>query len=93
MPTFGSTRQIRKVSLALALDPGVARWWGGRRGARLTSDEPPSDPGPALMLRQRVVELVSDAMESGKFSPGDGREIVMLVVVADLVGARTSSEL
>lgn len=36
------------------------------------------------MLRQGVVELVGDLVQGRELGPGDGGEIVVLVVVADL---------
>ena len=38
------------------------------------------------MRRQRFVEFTGDAVQRVQACPGDGREIVMFVVQADVVG-------
>jgi hypothetical protein len=53
---------------------------------RRTCDEPPSNARPRLVLRQRVVKLARKLPQRRQPSPGDGGEIVVLVVVADVVG-------
>lgn len=48
--------------------------------------ELPDDTDPALVIRQIVVELVSDTIELRQSGPRHGREIVVLVMQSDVVG-------
>lgn len=51
----------------------------------LIQDERPDDPDPAAVTRERLIELFRDAVKLMKPRPRDGREIVVLVVQADIV--------
>lgn len=52
----------------------------------LVEDEAPDDVDPALVAGELVVELAGDLVEPGQAGPGDGGEVVVLVVEADVVG-------
>jgi len=51
----------------------------------LVPDKLPHDVNPALVYRQVVVELVRDAIERGQAGPRNRREVVVLVVQADII--------
>lgn len=48
-------------------------------------DKVKSDHGPTLVVREGVVEVACELLESWKTSPGDGGEVVVFVVVSDLL--------
>lgn len=52
----------------------------------LVEDEAPDGVDPALVAGEGVVELGGDLVEGVKAGPGDGGEVVVLVVQADVVG-------
>lgn len=52
----------------------------------LVEDEPPDGHDPALVPGQGVVEVGGDAVDLVQAGPGDGGEVVVLVVQADVVG-------
>jgi hypothetical protein len=52
----------------------------------LIKDEAPDGVAPALVTGQRVVEFVSNISHSMETGPGDGGEVVVLVVKTDIVG-------
>lgn len=52
----------------------------------LVHDKLPHDVDPALVHGQLVVEFVRDAVQLGEPGPRDRREVVVLVVQADVVG-------
>lgn len=67
------------ASTALTLDP--------RRHADIgIPHEPPEHVNPTVMSRKRIVEFSSDLAKFGKTRPRHGREIVVLVVIANVVG-------
>lgn len=51
----------------------------------LVKDEAPQHCHPALMLRQRGIKLLCHLMQLRQPRPGDGGEIVMFIVQADVV--------
>ena len=56
-----------------------------RSVGRRTGDEPPCDAGPARVAREDVVELGRERLELPQAGPGDGGEVVVLLVEADVV--------
>lgn len=68
-----------KTAALLALDTAV-------EADILVPDEAPDDIGPALVAGQVLVEGAGGIVDGGQTGPRDGREVVVLVVVADVVG-------
>ena len=78
LPVGNSTASNETTTL-LALDTA-------RHANVLIKDEAPNGVAPALVARQRVVEFASNVSHSVETGPGNGREIVVLVVKTDVVG-------
>lgn len=76
LPADGTAHQ---TSALLALDAAV-------HTDAVVPDEAPDGVDPALVAGEVVVKLAGDAVDLVQAGPGDGGEVVVLVVQADVVG-------